>query len=217
MVRTHAIMGGTEYRNAPGVAGTTRGLTPEGLVPMHDDSTPNTSPETIAYVEVPLTSRRHRGLVMLIDADDLPMIDGCSVFPNLTRIGYYAQTWLRGDGRLRKVGIHRLILGVDDPEWFVDHINGDTLDNRRSNLRLVSKRQSTFNTRSRLGSSSRFKGVSFDSRLKRWMTQIQVNGETLYLGRYQSEQDAARAYDAAAREHFGEYAYLNFPEEGGDA
>lgn len=104
--------------------------------------------------------------------------------------------------------MHRLIL--DAPHEFdVDHINGIPLDNRRENLRLCTPQENLRNQSPR-GGSSQFKGV----RMKRgvWRAAITVDRQEIYLGTFHCETTAARAYDAAARERFGEFARLNFPD-----
>lgn len=101
--------------------------------------------------------------------------------------------------------MHRVILGAPDGVQ-VDHINGDGLDNRRANLRLATHRQNTLN-RARRGDG--FKGVS--RRQGRWLARAGRNGQ-FYLGHFGTPEEAARAYDAKARELYGAFARLNFPE-----
>jgi HNH endonuclease/AP2 domain len=92
----------------------------------------------------------------------------------------------------------------------VDHIDGNGLNNQRTNLRFVTHAQNMANRR--LFAGRRFKGtVPPRGRSKKWEAQIRVDGKRVGLGRHHTEEEAARAYDAAAREHFGEYATLNFP------
>lgn len=95
-----------------------------------------------------------------------------------------------------------------------DHINHDGLDNQRSNLRSVVQRQNSANQRKRshvngLATSSRFKGVGWHGQQCIWRADIQVNGVRKCLGTFASETDAARAYNKAAVEAFGDYACLN--------
>jgi len=110
------------------------------------------------------------------------------------------------DRKLRTVFMHRFIM--DAPAgMYVDHINHDTLDNRRCNLRIVTPTQSLRNTRALRGGTSLFKGVSLQS--GRWCAEIWVDGNHMRLGRFLTQKDAARAYNAAAVAHFGEHACLN--------
>ena len=109
--------------------------------------------------------------------------------------------------------MHREILGA--PKGLVvDHINHNGLDNRRSNLRLCTVRQNNMNRRPsrRKNKWSRFKGVSWDKQRRLFTAYIQQDGKMVRLGRFESEVEAAKAYDKKARELFGEFAYLNFPE-----
>jgi hypothetical protein len=113
----------------------------------------------------------------------------------------------------RTLYLHRLILQVDDPLLTVDHVSTNALDNRRCNLRLATRGQQQRNQRA-IQASSAYKGVSWDARCKRWCAQIRADGRATWLGRFCSEKDAARAYDAAARDLHGEFARLNFPRPG---
>jgi hypothetical protein len=122
--------------------------------------------------------------------------------------GPYAHTTYRRNGRQVGLLMHKLITGWPQ----TDHRNHDGLDNQRSNLRPASGGQNHGNQRPTLRASSRWKGVSWDRQTRRWRATIRKDGACRHLGRFGSEEDAARAYDAAAREVFGEFACLNFPE-----
>ena len=90
----------------------------------------------------------------------------------------------------------------------IDHIDGYGLNNQKSNLRGATHSQNLMNQRPTLG-SSRFKGVSWKSAATKWQVHICFNGKQKSLGYFDSEEDAARTYDAAALKHFGEFARLN--------
>jgi hypothetical protein len=95
----------------------------------------------------------------------------------------------------------------------VDHINGNTLDNRRENLRLATKRQNTCNMRiNKEGCTSKYRGVNWHISVKKWVARITVNRRRIHLGVFDSEVEAAKAYDEAARKYYGEFARLNFPD-----
>lgn len=103
--------------------------------------------------------------------------------------------------------VHRLILGINDNNW-VDHINHNKLDNRKSNLRICTNQQNQFNRLKKNNASSKYKGVS--KRKNNWEAGIKFKGKTYYLGKYKTEEDAAKAYDKKALELFGEYSKRNF-------
>src|SRR5678815_2653841 len=90
----------------------------------------------------------------------------------------------------------------------VDHKNGNGLDNRRENLRVCTQAENLANMRKHRG-VSRYKGVTWDSSRRRWLAQIKNHGPNVNLGRYDSEVDAAHAYNEAALRLKGEYALLN--------
>lgn len=105
--------------------------------------------------------------------------------------------------------MHRLVLDAR-PGEIVDHINGNGLDNRRANLRLVTAAQNARNQFVQAGpKTSRFKGVSWDAVAARWAARITVDGFAIDLGRFDVEEEAARAYDAASLERHGEHGRTN--------
>ena len=110
----------------------------------------------------------------------------------------------------KKVYMHRLIMNPP-AGMVVDHINGNRWDNRRGNLRVCTQAENLRNSRKSRG-TSRFKGVFWDARRRKWRVTIRCGGKTVHLGRYDDEVEAAKAYDRAAVRLFGQYARLNFPE-----
>lgn len=95
------------------------------------------------------------------------------------------------------------------PAYEIDHINHDRADNRIANLRAASRLENAQNGKSHCDSASEFLGVSLMARDGVWVAQL----KSRYLGRFQSQREAALAYDAAAKRHFGAFANLNFPNE----
>jgi hypothetical protein len=113
---------------------------------------------------------------------------------------------------IKLVYLHREIMNA--PEGLlVDHINSDTLDNRRANLRLATHSQNSCNRPKKSNTSSRFIGVSFLKSRKRWRAAIRHHGKRIFLGYFDSEIEAGKAYDEAAKKYHGEFARLNFARE----
>jgi len=90
-----------------------------------------------------------------------------------------------------------------------DHFDDDGLNNTRQNLRAATSSQNKSNMRKRIGCTSRFKGVYWHNKRKKWMAKISCLGKSYWLGVFKNEKDAAKAYDYAALRHFGEFARLN--------
>jgi len=112
----------------------------------------------------------------------------------------------------RPVKLPRLVTGAR-PKQIVDHIDGNTFDNRRQNLRLVTKAQNCMNSAPRPGGASKYKNVVWCKNTGKWRSRAKVNRRVINGKRFVSEIDAARHADKMAREHYGEYARLNFPLE----
>ncbi|MBN1361996.1 MAG: HNH endonuclease [Sedimentisphaerales bacterium] len=117
----------------------------------------------------------------------------------------------------RRVGnklvlMHRLIMNAPEGS-VVDHKNHNSLNNRRRNLRLCTQKENSRNAVPNRRGTSRFKGVYFLKRTGKWIATINYNGKTMHLGSFDDEIEAAKAYDRKAHELFGEFAYLNFPED----
>lgn len=125
---------------------------------------------------------------------------------------YYAVRTVRiSNGRHLTIRMHREIIGAK-PHELVDHINGDSLDNRLGNLRIATRRQNAKNTGPRPNSSSQYKGVSWKAQMGKWVAQITNNYKKIHIGYFSNEEDAARAHDTVAKELHGEFARLNFQE-----
>jgi hypothetical protein len=109
----------------------------------------------------------------------------------------------------REYKAHRLAWFYMTGEWpspEIDHINGDGLDNRWSNLRLATKSQNKANNRRYKNNKSGFKGVSWSVEAQKWHATIQVKGKQIYLGRFTDIREAAEAYRKAAAEHHGAFS-----------
>lgn len=114
----------------------------------------------------------------------------------------------------RRLFAHRAAWAISFGEWpelSVDHKNGVRTDNRLDNLRLASRQEQSRNTSSAKNSTSRFLGVSWRKERALWRANIFIDGRQTFLGSFASEVEAAKAYDAAAAQHFGDFSRLNFP------
>ena len=123
--------------------------------------------------------------------------------------GYAITTW-KENGRFKSMRMHRLIMNTP-AGMECDHIHHNTLDNRKSELRNTPKSGNQGNrVANRNGKTSQFKGVCFRASRNKWVAQLRNGLKTKWLGHFDEEIDAARAYDKAAKAYFGEFALTNF-------
>jgi len=149
---------------------------------------------------IPLT----QGKYTIVDEEDYERIMEHSWC--FTTLGY-ADT----SNKRNNLKMHRVVLGTTDPEILVDHINHNKVDNRKSNLRECTKGQNQYNKKPTIG-KSKYKGVILFSENK-WRARVSFENKRVSLGLFDNEEDAARAYDAKAKELHKEFAYLNFPND----
>lgn len=106
----------------------------------------------------------------------------------------------------KKVYLHRFLLNT---KLDVDHIDGNGLNNRRSNLRAATVAQNIANSRLCSTNTSGYKGVCWHKDAQKWVAGMHINNKRIYLGLFNNKEEAARAYDTAVVKHFGEYALTN--------
>jgi hypothetical protein len=166
--------------------------------------------ESKEAVRLPLS----KGLFSLIDREDYFRVGlwSWSAFRPVGARTWYAQSFCdHGDKKKRLVSLHQYVLSLTGNE--VDHINGEGLDNRKSNLRVCSHQQNIWNSQPRDGGTSAFKGVSWRADRSKWRAYIVINAKQRFLGLFADEIEAAKAYDRAAKELFGVFARVNFPND----
>lgn len=121
----------------------------------------------------------------------------------------YAVRNIRINGKYKTLLMHLVI--HPSPEGFeTDHEDTNRLNNQDYNLRTVTHKQNMFNMKLQKGGSSKYKGVNWVKERKKWRSRIKFNGVEKFLGRFNCEIKAAKAYDLAALKYFGEFAKLNF-------
>ena len=195
--------------NAPGMAGRLTPVESTGCCRQYRQkrrapvrlAAPESTDPSVRYI--PLT----KGLFAMVDAADYERVSQYTWCASCSGNRVYAY---RKDRR-KTVRLHQFLM--NPPKGMVvDHIDGNGLNDRRSNLRVCTQHQNLFNSRP-IVKSSRFKGVYFRRRSGKWCAGIRHCGHDLHIGTFDDEIEAAQAYDRKAHELFGEYAYLNFPEE----
>jgi len=159
-------------------------------------------------IKVPLIGK-FKGMYALVDDCDAWVLKFRWCGRRDTSGIIYAHISTRKEG-LNGTSLHRLILGLKPGDPDVDHIDSDGLNCQRSNLRLATNSQNQMNQRKTRGTSS-YKGVYWHKCDKKWMAYIKRDSRKIYLGCYAFEIEAAKAYDKKAKELFGDYARLNFP------
>lgn len=152
-----------------------------------------------------------RGFITLVSEDDF---DALSVFKwgvNLDKTGKaYACRYSRVEGKCIRIYMHRHITDCP-PGLVVDHINGNSLDNQRHNLRVCTQHDNLRNTC--VWGTIQYRGVSYIKKRKKYIARISdgPDCQDIYLGAYKTAEEAALRYDAAALVLFSEFAWLNFP------
>lgn len=161
------------------------------------------------------------GYEAIVDTEDFERVSVFKWYPHDSHGRIYAETNLKlPSGKWTMLALHRFVMNCHTGDGnVVDHKNGNTLDNRRANLRITTGRG---NARNRISSPNikrgGYKGVSWHKATGKWRVTIAAgsvkkNGKSgiIHLGLFTDPEKAARAYDMVARKHFGEFAALNFP------
>lgn len=156
---------------------------------------------SIAYIDL------LHGYFSLVDRDSVGTLDVCLwwiFMPKRSNTMYACRSGLRIDGvKQGSTPMHRFLMGCPPEE--IDHVNGNGLDNRLSNLRKATKTEQSRNTDARKYSISGIKGVSLHAKTGLWRARIVVNKKEISLGYFRDVVLAAKAYDDAAIKHFGDF------------
>lgn len=143
----------------------------------------------------------------VVDATDIPIIKEFRWYGMKRGEVFYAYSKISS----HKILMHRLVIHANNNQ-IVDHIDHNGLNNRRTNLRICSQQENTFNSRSSKNSSSRFVGVSYIKQDKKWISYLKKDGKIVHRQRHATELEAAQARDEAAKIFFGKFAHLNLKE-----
>ena len=149
-----------------------------------------------------------QGKVALVDDEDFEYLNQFKwhIYKQ-NRNNFYARTVIYQNKKRIGIVMHRLLLKCEGK--IIDHISGDGLDNRKSNIRCCTKSENPINRRININNHSGYKGVSWFKVVKKWRAQIQYKKIVYHLGTYEKRIDAASAYNKAAIKFHGEFAKLN--------
>lgn len=153
-----------------------------------------------------------QGKVALVDDDwykELNKFKWYAHYSSHTK-SFYAERKSMLLGKQKTIRMHRIVAGTHDGMQ-TDHIDGDTLNNQSDNLRTCTRAQNLCNSGRQTNNTSDFKGIRASG--KKWRSRIRIDGKLIHLGYYLTPEEAARAYDEAAKELHGEFARLNFPND----
>jgi hypothetical protein len=153
-----------------------------------------------------------KGQFALVDDEDFESVNAFKWSAVFQRNNYRALRGYTGeDGKVIYVYLHRFLMNPP-ADMVVDHIDKNPLNNQRSNLRICTKRENSFNRSACRNNTSGFKGVYRNcSKTNPWLARLETGGKAKSLGNFETRELAAAAYDAAAKERHGEFASLNFP------
>jgi len=145
------------------------------------------------------------------DFEDLNKYKWIAQYSSCTKTYYVKRHSHRECGKPKHLQMHRVIMNAKKGQ-VIDHINGNTLDNRKENLRIATYSQNRGNSKRYRNNTSGYKGVSWNKNRQRWEACIGYQNKYIYLGLYTTKEEAALAYNEAAKKYFGEFANLNYDD-----
>jgi len=149
------------------------------------------------------------GYDVLIDDEDYEKINTHSwcIFHSRSERPYVVR-YINNSGKQIRIWLHRIIINPPDGK-VVDHINNNTLDNRKCNLRICTHKENIRNQKKRKNNASGFKGVYFVEKNKKYRATIRVNGKGIHLGLFGTPEEAHKAYCEASKKYHGEFGRVS--------
>jgi hypothetical protein len=156
--------------------------------------------------------RLTQGKIAMVDDEDFEWLSESSWhYSKSNKEDRYGYAKRPGTGKTALDRMHRVIMkardGVD-----VDHVDGNGINNQKSNLRICTKHQNRFNTKIPSANTSGFKGVGFHKKARKWRARVKLNGKENHIGLFVDKIEAAKAYDELATKLFGKFARTNKDE-----
>lgn len=153
-----------------------------------------------------------KGKIAVVDPDDYERANELKWYTKVTKGSVYAARRYKENGVYVNQDLHHFIMGDESP--IIDHIDGDGLNNCKSNLRFCNHQCNLMNQRKQKNRTSIYKGVFKPKNYNKFIAMIKINQKSIHLGVFDNEIDAAFAYDDKAKILFGEFANLNFNQNG---
>jgi hypothetical protein len=159
-------------------------------------------------MKVLVKSRKHGIFEVLIDDEDFDLFNKYAWYIKVCSHTNYLVRSMTGKDHSKREYFHRKIMNPGKNH--IDHIDSNGLNNRKSNLRPCSRSKNMQNSKKPKNNKSGYKGVHWCKEHKSWRAKIMVDGKAIYIGSFKNKEDAALAYDVAAKKYHGEFANLNF-------